>query len=80
MNMLTPYDIAEYLQVSYETALEFIRQSNIPYIKVGRQYRVPEKAFNAYIEATAAATVNSDYRNIYNNCKSKGKIKIRRIS
>ena len=38
MNMLTPYDIAEYLQVSYETALDFIKHSNIPYIKVGRQY------------------------------------------
>lgn len=80
MNMLTPYDIAEYLQVSYETALDFIKQSNIPYIKVGRQYRVSEKAFNAYIEATAVATVNSDYRNIYNKCKSNGKIKLRRIS
>ena len=80
MNMLTPYDIAEYLQVSYETALEFIKQGGIPYIKVGRQYRVSEKAFKAYIEDTAAATVNSDYKNIYNNSKPKGKIKLRRIS
>ncbi len=80
MNMLTPYDIAEYLQVSYETALDFIKQSNIPYIKVGRQYRVSEKAFNAYIEATAAATVNLDYKNIYYNCKPKGKIKLVRTN
>jgi len=65
MNMLTPYDIAELLQVSYDTALEFIKSSGIAYIQVGRQYRVSEKAFEAFVTAGQLTSVKSDSSNIY---------------
>ena len=47
--MLTPYDIAEKLKVSYDTALAFIKYSGIPYLKIGRQYRVTEEDFDAFV-------------------------------
>ena len=39
--LLTIYEVAEILRVSYETALIFSKQNNLV-IKVGRQYRVPK--------------------------------------
>ena len=65
MKMLTPYDIAELLQVSYETALEFIKNSGIQYVKVGRQFRVSEKTFNAFMSPAQPKTVKLTQRNIY---------------
>ena len=65
MKMLTPYDIAELLQVSYDTALEFIKTSGITYITVGRQYRVSEKAFEAFVTPVQPKTVKLNERNIY---------------
>ena len=38
--MLTPAEVAELLKVSYDTALNFIKKSGLPYTKVGRQYRI----------------------------------------
>ena len=68
MKMLTPYDIAEILQVSYDTVLSLIRQGELPHVKIGRQYRVSEKALNEYInKATTVAPVNFDKRDIYSN-------------
>ena len=47
--MLTPTDVAEALQVSYETALAFIRYSGIDFVKIGRQYRVSEEKLAAFL-------------------------------
>ena len=44
MEYLTPEDIASMLKISYEKALDFIKFSEVNYVKVGRQYRVEEKA------------------------------------
>ena len=49
MKLLTPRDVAEILQVSYEAALAFIRCSGIDYVKIGRQYRVSEEKLEAYL-------------------------------
>lgn len=49
--MLTPADIAKILNVSYDTALNFVKYSGIPYIKIGHQYRVNEKALEAVISS-----------------------------
>lgn len=65
MKMLTPYDIAELLQVSYDTALDFIKNSGISYIQVGRQYRVSEKAFTAFVSPGQPKTVKLKTRDIY---------------
>jgi len=42
MKMLTPAEVAERLNVSYDTALRLIKTSGIAYLKIGRQYRVSE--------------------------------------
>lgn len=47
---LTPHDIAEILHISYESALAFIKQSGIDYLQIGRQYRVSQDAFEAFIK------------------------------
>lgn len=78
MRMLTPYDIAELLQVSYDTALEFIKTSGILYIQVGRQYRVSEQAFNAFVSAGQTQNVKSNEKNIYNNYSTRNTMKLRR--
>ena len=49
MKMLTPKDIAVILNVSYETALAFVRYSGVDFIQVGRQYRVAEDKLLAFL-------------------------------
>ena len=49
MKMLTPQEVADILQVSYETALAFIRYSGVDYIKLERQYRVAEDKLFAFL-------------------------------
>ena len=49
--MLTAYEIAEILKISYHKALDFIRFSGIDYIKIGSQYRVSADKFYAFIAA-----------------------------
>ena len=78
MKMLTPYDIAERLQVSYDTALEFIKNSGIAYIRIGRQYRVAETVFNAFVSADDSQIVKSSGKNIYNNDNVRNTVKLRR--
>lgn len=77
MNMLTPYDIAKLMQVSYDTALDFIKTSGIAYVHVGRQYRVSETAFKAFILNGSSGSVKSDLKNTYYNGSTQ-KIKLRR--
>ncbi len=77
MNMLTPYDIAKLMQVSYDTALDFIKTSGIAYVHVGRQYRVSETAFKAFILNGSSGSVKSHPKNTYYNSSTQ-KIKLRR--
>lgn len=56
-NVLTPKDIAEILDISYESALAFIRNSGIDYIQLGRQYRVSEDKFKAFLARDGCVTV-----------------------
>ena len=55
--MLTPHEIAGILQVSYPTALEFIKHSGIDYIKIGNQYRISEGKFYKFINRKGSTTV-----------------------
>ena len=45
---LSVSEVAEMLNVSYETALNFIKH-NVEYVTVGRQYRVSEDKLNAVL-------------------------------
>ena len=55
--MLTPTEVAKILKVSYDTALNFIKYSGVAYTKIGRQYRVNEKALVAIISSDEAIIV-----------------------
>ena len=46
MKMLTPAEVAERLSISYDTALQLIKYSGLPYLKIGRQYRISEDVIN----------------------------------
>lgn len=56
--MLTPQEIADILGISYEAALAFIKNSGIDYIRVGRQYRVSEDKFRAFLSQGGCITVD----------------------
>lgn len=47
---LTPHEIAELLKISYNNALGFIRNSGVPYLKLGRQYRVNRYQLEVYLQ------------------------------
>jgi len=49
----TPAQIAEMLQVSYDTALSWIKTSGIVYYQVGKQYRVTKASFDQMFTAPA---------------------------
>ena len=47
--MLSPREVAEILGVSYETALAFIKYSEIDCLRIGRSYRVAEDKLEAFL-------------------------------
>lgn len=60
MKMLSPADVAERLNVSYDTALQMIKYSGIPYVKIGRQYRVSENVINDMINQNEIVVIDYD--------------------
>lgn len=60
IEMLTPHQIAYILQISYDSALAFVRYSGIDYIKIGRQYRVSRDKFEAFIKQKGKITIDLD--------------------
>ena len=63
MKYLTPHEIADILQISYDKALEFVKYSGIPYIKIGRQYRVEETAFKALLSKKRRILIDLSEKN-----------------
>ncbi len=60
MKMLSPAEVAERLNVSYDTALQMIKYSGIPYVKIGRQYRVSENVINDMINQNEIVVIDYD--------------------
>ena len=58
--LLTPKEVAGILNVSYETALSFIKYSGIEYIQIGRQYRVSPDKLNAFLSKKGSIFVDLD--------------------
>ena len=56
--VLTPTDIAKLLGISYESALAFIKNSGVEYLKLGRQYRVAEDKLRAFLARDGCVTVD----------------------
>lgn len=60
MKMLTPAEVAERLRVSYDTALHLIKYSGLPYLRIGRQYRMSEVVLDDLITRAYVVTVDYD--------------------
>lgn len=50
--VLTPQEVAEYLQLSLETIYRYIRQGKLAASKIGRHYRVPRENVELFLMAT----------------------------
>lgn len=59
-DFLTPKDIADLLSINYVNALNFIKYSDIPYIKLGNQYRVTKEAFEKFTHSKNNVIVKFD--------------------
>lgn len=55
---LTPYDIADILKISYDSALAWIKQSGIDYLKIGHQYRVSAEKFQTFLQRKGRVVVS----------------------
>lgn len=55
--MMTPYQVANYLDVGYGKALRLIRFGGIPYLKLNNTYRVPKDKFFMWLDSEAAKEV-----------------------
>ncbi|MFQ5855996.1 MAG: helix-turn-helix domain-containing protein [Anaerolineae bacterium] len=53
--VLTPQEVAEYLQLTPETIYRYIRQGKLAASKIGRYYRVPRENVELFLMATSIA-------------------------
>lgn len=58
MTFYTAKEIAEILKISYENALDIIKYSGIPYVRIGRQYRVSVSSFNRFFSRDAPIEID----------------------
>lgn len=49
--LLTPEQVAEYLQANPEVVRRWFREGLLPGFKVGREWRIDEKDLEAFIQA-----------------------------
>ena len=54
---LTPHDVADMLQISYEKALRLMKYTSLETVKIGRQYRVSEKALAAFLDRNTEISI-----------------------
>lgn len=47
---LTVEQVAELLQVHWQTVLNYIKSGKLEAVKLGKGYRVPEKAINKFVK------------------------------
>jgi len=53
--IMTPEQVAEYLQLATETVYRFIREGLLPASRIGRQYRVSKSHLEYFLMATCTA-------------------------
>lgn len=51
-DILTPEQVADYLQIDRETVYRYIRQGKLAASKLGRTYRIPRQSINLLLWAT----------------------------
>lgn len=51
--VLTPREVAEYLQLAPDTVYRYIREGRLVASRLGRQYRIPKKNVELFLLATS---------------------------
>ncbi len=54
-DVLTPQEVAEYLQLTPDTVYRYIREGRLVASKLGRQYRIPKENVRLFLLATSTA-------------------------
>ena len=54
-DVLTPQEVAEYLQLAPDTVYRYIREGKLVASKLGRQYRIPKRNVELFLLATSTA-------------------------
>jgi excisionase family DNA binding protein len=54
-DVLTPQEVAEYLQLTPDTVYRYIREGKLAASKLGRQYRIPKENVQLFLQATSVA-------------------------
>ena len=62
-NLLTPEEVAEHLKVEVTTVWRWCRTKEIPAIKVGKYWRIPEDEFKKYLQNKLAELPESTITN-----------------
>ena len=58
LEVFSPQEIAKILKISYEKALDFVKYSGIPYVKIGRVYRVTKDNFEAFMNSSETRIID----------------------
>ncbi|MBL7201741.1 MAG: helix-turn-helix domain-containing protein [Anaerolineae bacterium] len=53
--ILTPQEVAEYLQITSDTVYRYIREGKLVASKLGRHYRIPKENIELFLRATSTA-------------------------
>lgn len=48
-SFLTVQEIADLLKISYDSALAFVKHGGLPFVRVGRQYRVSAERLHRFL-------------------------------
>lgn len=62
LRYLTVAEVAETMRVSKMTVYRLVQSGQLPAVRVGRSYRVPQDALDAYLEASAFTGLDEDER------------------
>ena len=54
-DVLTPQEVAEYLQLTPDTIYRYIREGKLVASRLGRQYRIPKRNVELFLLATSTA-------------------------
>jgi excisionase family DNA binding protein len=54
-DVLTPQEVAEYLQITPDTVYRYIREGKLVASKLGRHYRIPKENIELFLLVTSTA-------------------------
>ena len=58
-DVLTPKQVAEYLQLGRDKTYQMLRSGELPGVRVGRTYRIPRRLLDDWLARRAAESLTS---------------------